>query len=153
MSRWGFDRWGFDPWGDGPPDIEISITVSAVTPSIISSEGGFELTFDGQFTIGQAYYLYLGPLGSQLDTPLYSGHPTRSYRLYSTDGVTLSAIAPPLTVGNPILTLVKNSTVETFNGLLTVVPRLWPTKRFSLKRRFQPIYALGARRLSDEDPG
>ena len=149
MPKWGIDQWGSDPWGLGFGE-PLSLAVSSVNPSTISSEGGDEIVLLGEFATGVNYTVHIGYEGTNDDPAIYSGIVEQGYIIQSTDGSSLRGYTPPINAGNPTITIMIGSEKSLFNGYLTVIPRVWPSKAFSLRRKFQPIFSVGKRRLTDE---
>lgn len=142
-------QYGNLPYGKGEILGAGSGIITDASPKIFSNWGGDEIIFYGTFPVGVSIYGYCGYLGTEQDAKIYSGIQTQGERLISLDGVTLSGRMPSVEPGNPIITLSVSGSLYQFTEI-NVIPQYWPLKNFSTRRRFQPIFAVGARRLADE---
>jgi hypothetical protein len=134
--------------------IEVELGTSAVvSPSIISQDGGTEITITGlSIPANDDLRVYIGPNGDTTDTICYGGQGF-GYLPQSSDGSTLTIVSPPLTKGTASITIVHVSTDEAtvLVGVLTVVERFWSGKQFEIRQSFPRWCGVGARRLELED--
>lgn len=123
--------------------------ITDVSPGIINSDGGTDILITGNFTPGQEIFGFIGFFGDERDAPIYSGNQGYGLALISSNGTTLQGIAPIMPVGEPVLTL-KIGAQYHYHLNLDVIPRIWPNKQFTLRKKFQPIYGVGKRTIELE---
>jgi hypothetical protein len=121
-----------------------------VTPQMISTAGGHQLTLGGTFPEATAVQVFMGPAGDETDTPCYSGELGNAYAPVSEDGETLYIVSPPIAKGTQKITVRYDSENHTDWSVL-VVERNWPGKLHRTRRSFAPWKALGARMLDGEE--
>jgi len=119
--------------------------VTGISPSVVGSAGGDELVITGAFEANVDLEVRLGG-------ELAYGGQGYGYLPQSSDGTTVTVIAPPLPEGfADVGILVVSEQIETvLEDALTVLKRNWPSKGFEMRKSFPRWQGVGARKLEDE---
>ncbi len=143
---------------DGILAVSAGIYVTSIDVPYVGDEGGWPIVATGSFPVGVPLAVHIVPVtGTQV--ACYSGVQDREYDVYSTDGATISFVAPPLpavptdaTWSNPYAILVT-STVTSYlaPAILTVVHRSYTTRLYSTRQHFPPPRLVGPYDPESED--
>lgn len=145
--------WGLGPWGGGG-------AISSVSPAQVPDEGGVEITILGAFVPGRRAVVTLD--GANCPYPSALGGVDRGsipgagpFPVASSDGSTIKAIVPQLTLGFHDLTVAQPSMPDlTLVGAIEVVRRDFWTRLHSIRQAFPtppyPPMAVGPKKLELE---
>jgi len=129
-------------WPPAPPSLD------SVDPDILPDIGGVIMTITGEFPVRTDLAVHLGALGTKEDPPCYGGE-GYGYMAWSLDGITLTAVSPPIDPGSYKLSVWDgDSTLGSLD--VTVVEFYWPGKR-SGRKSFPPWFEAGVRQLSEDN--
>lgn len=124
-----------------------ALVIDSVSESMIGQSGGVELTLTlvGTLTAG-TIQIFLDGL------PCYGGQGFGYLPLTTgVSGSTVKIFTPPSSAGVLNLTAQQGNLVSPGFPII-VLERSWSSKQFEMRKSFPPWYALGSRRLGEEDP-
>lgn len=131
------------------------LSVTAVTPTQIGSEGGHLLTVTGDFSdlLGTYLEVYVGPTGDATDSICYSGRSDDPTKIKPRSETELRCFSPLLATGTHKI-FVRDPVVPANNDVLvaavTVFPRGYMTTVHGTRRIMPPSWRVGPRGIDDE---
>lgn len=132
--------------------VETIVNAATSSLDVIGQDGGYEVTFTGQFPVAQNMAVYLGFNGTS-DDPRCFGGVYSGLNVQSEDGTTMTIYSPrynPGEKGTLKLTVAYDGFDYVFTGLLDLVERRFLNKQFNYRNKFPNWMALGTQ-LRDKD--
>ena len=132
----------------------MAFGTTGVSPATVSDKGGEILTLTGEYTQGEALYVFISPASDNIQC--YSGVVGQEFEVFSEDGLTLTCIMPKMPVGGPYSIRVAeadggNSHIRLAS--ITVVHQTYETQLYTMRENLGSPRDAGPRTYASEEYG
>jgi hypothetical protein len=129
----------------------MALTITAVSPTTIKEDGGYELEITGTFTLNNRHRVHIGNTKSTTDLPGHSGKAGQGSIVYPKTTTTIKVFSPPLSpVSDPYsvyIVDIDGGENDLLEDVINVEYLQYASSVFNIRSVLPPFYKTGPRSI------